>query len=57
MVEGPKGRIFGFRPYSAMIRLFGVTAKLRTVPVHVRDGAIYLDRLPGAGRHAAGSGV
>src|SRR5690242_16019187 len=23
MTEGPKGRIFGFPPYSAMIRLFG----------------------------------
>lgn len=43
MVEGPKGRIFGFRPYSAMVRVFGRTVKLRSFPVHIRDGAIHLD--------------
>ncbi|TFV55737.1 Rieske (2Fe-2S) protein [Mycobacterium sp. PS03-16] len=43
MLEGPKGRIFGFRPYSAMVRLIGRTVTLRSFPVHLRDGAIYLD--------------
>jgi 3-phenylpropionate/trans-cinnamate dioxygenase ferredoxin component len=42
MVEGPKGRIFGFRPYSAMFRLIGSKLRLTTVPVVVRDGAIHL---------------
>ena len=42
MVEGPKGRIFGFRPYSAMVRLFGTRFGLQTVPVRLQDGAIHL---------------
>ena len=42
MVEGPKGRIFGFKPYSAVFRLIGSVAKLRTFGVEVRDGAIWL---------------
>jgi nitrite reductase/ring-hydroxylating ferredoxin subunit len=42
MVEGPKGRIFGFRPYSAMFRLIGSRLTLPTVPVELRDGAIHL---------------
>jgi nitrite reductase/ring-hydroxylating ferredoxin subunit len=42
MQSGPKGRIFGFKPYSAGIKLFGSVAKLRTFEVELRDGAIYL---------------
>jgi len=43
MTEGPKGRLFGFRPYSALVAAVGRRVKLSTVPVHVRDGAIHLD--------------
>jgi nitrite reductase/ring-hydroxylating ferredoxin subunit len=42
MVSGPKGRIFGFVPYSAAIKLFGNLVKLRTFAVEMRDGAIWL---------------
>jgi nitrite reductase/ring-hydroxylating ferredoxin subunit len=42
MREGPKGRIFGFTPYSLAVRVFGNVAKLRTFPVELRDGAIHL---------------
>lgn len=42
MRSGPKGRIFGFKPYSWAIRVFGNVAKLRTFPVEVADGAILL---------------
>lgn len=42
MTSGPKGRVFGFKPYSAAIRAFGNVAKLRTFDVEVRDGAIWL---------------
>ena len=42
MVEGPKGRIFGFKPYSEGVKAFGNVARLRTFPVEVRDGAIWL---------------
>jgi hypothetical protein len=42
MKNGPKGRIFGFKPYSSMIKLFGNVAKLRTFEVEVRNGAIWL---------------
>ncbi len=43
MTSGPKGRIFGFPPYSKFIQSYtnGV-AKLRTFPVEVREGAIWL---------------
>ena len=43
MVSGPKGRIFGFKPYSKFIQTYtnGI-AKLRRFPVEVRDGAIFL---------------
>ena len=43
MTSGPKGRIFGFRPYSKFIQTYtnGV-AKLRRFPVELRDGVIYL---------------
>src|SRR5829696_5900533 len=43
MVSGPKGRVFGFRPYSAAVRAFGArVAPLARHPVAVRDGAIWL---------------
>jgi nitrite reductase/ring-hydroxylating ferredoxin subunit len=43
MTSGPKGRIFGFPPYSKFIQSYtnGI-AKLRTFPVEVREGAIWL---------------
>jgi 3-phenylpropionate/trans-cinnamate dioxygenase ferredoxin subunit len=47
MVSGPKGRIFGFRPYSRMIQAYTNRAlRLRRHAVEVRDGAIWL-RPPG----------
>jgi nitrite reductase/ring-hydroxylating ferredoxin subunit len=42
MKSGPKGRIFGFKPYSSAVRWFGNVAKLRTFAVEVVDGAIWL---------------
>jgi 3-phenylpropionate/trans-cinnamate dioxygenase ferredoxin component len=43
MVSGPKGRIFGFGPYSRTIQAYTNTGfPLRTFPVEVRDGAIVL---------------
>jgi hypothetical protein len=42
MRSGPKGRVFGFKPYSAAIKKFGQLAKLHTFDVEVRDGAISL---------------
>ena len=42
MTSGPKGRIFGFKPYSWAIKTFGNVAPLRTFSVEVRDGAIWL---------------
>jgi nitrite reductase/ring-hydroxylating ferredoxin subunit len=42
MVSGPKGRIFGFVPYSTAIKLFGNLIKLRTFPVEIHDDAIWL---------------
>src|SRR4051794_5493967 len=43
MVSGPKGRVFGFRPYSAAVRAFGaVVAPLSRHAVAVRDGAVWL---------------
>jgi 3-phenylpropionate/trans-cinnamate dioxygenase ferredoxin component len=42
MTSGPKGRIFGFKPYSWAIKTFGNVARLRTFAVEVRDGAIWL---------------
>ena len=43
MVSGPKGRIFGFKPYAKFIQTYtnGI-AKLRRFPVELRDGAIWL---------------
>ncbi|WP_163795757.1 Rieske (2Fe-2S) protein [Mycolicibacterium sediminis] len=42
MTAGPKGRIFGFKPYSAAFKAVGNAFRLRTFPVEVRDGAIWL---------------
>jgi nitrite reductase/ring-hydroxylating ferredoxin subunit len=42
MVSGPKGRIFGFPPYSRAVQEFGGVARLGRVPVVLRDGAIWL---------------
>ena len=43
MVSGPKGRIFGFGPYSKTVQTVANTAaKLRRFDVELRDGAIWL---------------
>ena len=43
MVSGPKGRIFGFGPYSRTIQAYTNTiARLRRYDVEIRDGAIIL---------------
>jgi 3-phenylpropionate/trans-cinnamate dioxygenase ferredoxin component len=42
MVSGPKGRIFGFPPYSRAVQAFGNVARIRRWPVELRDGAIWL---------------
>ena len=43
MVSGPKGRIFGFKPYSAAVQTVANAGfKLRRHAVAVRDGAIWL---------------
>ena len=43
MLEGPKGRIFGFKPYSRTVQTVANAAfKLQRHPVVVRDGAIWL---------------
>ena len=43
MVSGPKGRIFGFGPYSRTIQAYNNTlAPLRRFEVELRDGAIWL---------------
>ena len=43
MVSGPKGRIFGFGPYSRTIQAYTNTiAKLRRFDVELRDGVIVL---------------
>jgi 3-phenylpropionate/trans-cinnamate dioxygenase ferredoxin subunit len=42
MRSGPKGRIFGFKPYSWAVKVFGNIVRLRTFPVEVSDGAIHL---------------
>ena len=45
MVSGPKGRIFGFGPYSRTIQAYNNTlAKLHVHDVELRDGAIWLRR-------------
>jgi nitrite reductase/ring-hydroxylating ferredoxin subunit len=42
MVSGPKGRIFGFPPYSRAVQAFGNVARIRRLDVEVRDGAVWL---------------
>lgn len=42
MVEGPKGRVWGFKPYSSAVRGFGNVAPLRTFDVAIEDGWIVL---------------
>lgn len=43
MVDGPKGRIFGFPPYSKTVQgVANKAAPLRTFPVTVRDRVIWL---------------
>jgi len=42
MVSGPKGRIFGFTPYSHGIKAIADRLPLTPHPVEVRDGAIWL---------------
>ena len=43
MVSGPKGRIFGFGPYSRTIQAYNNTlARLRRFDVELRDGVIFL---------------
>lgn len=43
MLSGPKGRIFGFGPYSFTVKtVSNLGFKLQTFPVEVRDGAIWL---------------
>jgi nitrite reductase/ring-hydroxylating ferredoxin subunit len=43
MTSGPKGRIWGFPPYSRFIEVFANTVwDLDTYPVEIRDGAIHL---------------
>jgi 3-phenylpropionate/trans-cinnamate dioxygenase ferredoxin component len=43
MLEGPKGRIFGFPPYAKTVQTVANAGfRLRTHAVVVRDGAIYL---------------
>lgn len=43
MVSGPKGRVWGFTPYSKAVQGFGSkVAPLRTFPVSIADGWIVL---------------
>ncbi|CAA9463288.1 MAG: hypothetical protein AVDCRST_MAG38-398 [uncultured Solirubrobacteraceae bacterium] len=43
MRSGPKGRIFGFPPYSLGVKTFANLAwRIRVFPVELRDGAIWL---------------
>jgi len=43
MVSGPKGRVWGFPPYSKAVETFGsAVAPLRVFDVELRDGAIWL---------------
>ena len=43
MVSGPKGRIFGFPPYSRTVQAAAnAAAKLHRVDVELRDGVIFL---------------
>jgi nitrite reductase/ring-hydroxylating ferredoxin subunit len=43
MVSGPRGRLFGFGPYSATVKAAAnAVARLRRFDVELRDGAIWL---------------
>lgn len=42
MVSGPKGRIFGFKPYSHGIKAMANRLRLTTYAVELRHGAIWL---------------
>ena len=43
MVSGPKGRIFGFGPYSATVKgVSNAAFRVHRYPVEERDGAIWL---------------
>jgi 3-phenylpropionate/trans-cinnamate dioxygenase ferredoxin subunit len=43
MMQGPQGRIWGFKPYSKTIQGYtNAGFKLKTFPVSIRDGAIVL---------------
>lgn len=43
MVSGPKGRVFGFAPYSRTVRATANAAfRLKRLDVEVRDGAVWL---------------
>jgi hypothetical protein len=43
MTSGPKGRVFGFPPYSRAVQGVAIGAfRLQTYPVALRDGAIWL---------------
>lgn len=42
MVEGPKGRVFGFRPYSFVVKSVANRLRLKVHPVELREGAIWL---------------
>ena len=57
MVTGPKGRIFGFGPYSRSIQAYNNTAfRLHRHPVELRDDAIWLRPGEGSsGPHEAGT--
>ncbi len=50
MVTGPRGRVFGFTPYSKAVQTVGNTAfKLDSHPVVERDGVIFLAVEPAEG--------
>jgi 3-phenylpropionate/trans-cinnamate dioxygenase ferredoxin component len=42
MTSGPKGRVFGVKPYSAAVKAIGGRLRLATHPVEIRDSAIWL---------------
>ena len=42
MTSGPKGRVFGFKPYSAAVKSFSEVAPLKRLDVEVREDAIWL---------------
>ncbi len=42
MVEGPKGRAFGFKPYSFVVRSVANRLRLKVHPVELRQDTIWL---------------